>query len=63
MLAPIVAFSWMEFAEGFATALMAVSAWRHVTRDPIADLTEMVQHPWRWTLNHPIRAIGRKLER
>ena len=63
MMLPLVAFSWVEFAEGFAAAVATMGLWKKVTSDPIEELTEAVRHPVKFALEHPLKAIRRKIER
>jgi hypothetical protein len=41
-------------------SMIASFAQGRAEQDPVADLTERVRHPIRWTLRHPVRAARRR---
>ena len=53
--------------EWASRAFMAVMMWvqtrRAVSRDPVQELTFRLQHPLRYAVEHPLKAVRRKIAR
>lgn len=55
-------FSLLELLASFGSGI-ALWAQSRKASDPVADLTERLRHPVRWSLTHPVQAIRRTLSR
>jgi hypothetical protein len=50
-------------AQSFGALALWASAHAMRSRDDVADLTLRLRAPVKWTLTHPVRALGRTLRR